>query len=90
MDRFAFPPMGRRRPWILLAQMGIIGSFLLIAVLSPDPKESYCLLAALGFLENFFGAVQDVAVDGMAIDILEENERAEANAYMLGGAGGRD
>jgi|TARA_B110000483_G_scaffold157313_1_gene186715 PAT family beta-lactamase induction signal transducer AmpG len=85
MDRFAFPPMGRRRPWILLAQMGIIGSFLLIAFLSPDPKESYYLLAALGFLANFFGAVQDVAVDGMAIDILKENERAEANAYMFGG-----
>lgn len=85
MDRFAFPAMGRRRPWILLAQMGIIGSFLLIAILSPDPKESYYLLASLGFLANFFGAVQDVAVDGMAIDILEENERAQANAYMFGG-----
>ena len=53
MDRFAFPAMGRRRPWILLAQMGIISSFLLIALLSPDPKESYYLLAALGFLANF-------------------------------------
>ncbi|MBT6892539.1 MAG: MFS transporter, partial [Gammaproteobacteria bacterium] len=85
MDRFAFPAMGRRRPWILLAQIGIIGSFLVIAVLSPDPKESYSLLAALGFMANSFGAVQDVAVDGMAIDILEENERAQANAYMFGG-----
>jgi len=85
MDRFAFPAMGRRRPWILLAQMGIISSFLLIAFLSPDPKESYYLLAALGFLANFFGAAQDVAVDGMAIDILDENERAQANAYMFGG-----
>lgn len=85
MDRFAFPAMGRRRPWILLAQMGIISSFLLIALLSPDPKESYYLLAALGFLANFFGAAQDVAVDGMAIDILDENERAQANAYMFGG-----
>ena len=47
MDRFAFPPIGRRRPWILLAKMRIIGSFLLIAVLSPNPKESYYLLAAL-------------------------------------------
>ena len=55
MDRFAFPPMGRRRLWILLAQMGIIGSFLLIAVLSPDAKENYWLLAALGFLANFLG-----------------------------------
>ena len=85
MDRFSFPAMGRRRPWILLAQVGIIGSFLLIALLSPDPKESYYLLAALGFLANFFGAAQDVAVDGMAIDILQENERAQANAYMFGG-----
>ena len=65
--------------------MEIIGSFLLIAVLSPDPKESCYLLVALGFLANFFEAVQDVAVGGMAIDILEENERAEANAYMFGG-----
>lgn len=85
MDRFAYPAMGRRRPSILLAQLGIIASFLLIAILSPNPKESYYLLAALGFMANFFGAVQDVAVDGMAIDILEENERAQANAYMFGG-----
>lgn len=85
MDRFSFPAMGRRRPWVLLAQTGIISSFVIIAVLSPDPKDSYYLLAALGFMANFFGAMQDVAVDGMAIDILEENERAQANAYMFGG-----
>jgi len=53
MDRFSFPYMGRRRPSILLAQMGIIGSFLVIALLSPHPKENYYLLAALGFLATF-------------------------------------
>ncbi len=85
MDRFSFPPMGRRRPWVLAAQMGIISVFVVIAVLSPDPNEAYFLLAALGFAANFFGALQDVAVDGMAIDMLEEDERAQANAYMFGG-----
>lgn len=85
MDRFAFPAMGRRRPWVLLAQSGLVLSLLLLAILAPDPKENFNLLAALGFLANFFGAVQDVAVDGMAIDILEEDERAQANAYMFGG-----
>lgn len=85
MDRFAFPPMGRRRPWVLFAQGGLVVSFILLAILSPDPNESYYLLAALGFLSNSFGALQDVAVDGMAIDILEEDERAQANAYMFGG-----
>jgi PAT family beta-lactamase induction signal transducer AmpG len=54
MERFAFPSMGRSRPWVLLAKMRIICSFLLIAVLSPDPKKSYYLLAALGLLTKLF------------------------------------
>jgi PAT family beta-lactamase induction signal transducer AmpG len=88
MDRFSFPAMGRRRPWVIVAQLGIILSFALLAVVSPDPNESYYLLAGLGFCCNFFGALQDVAVDGMAIDILEEEERGQANAYMFGGQAG--
>jgi PAT family beta-lactamase induction signal transducer AmpG len=85
MDKFSFPPMGRRRPWVLGAQSGLVLAFLVMMLLAPDPAESYYLLAALGFACNFFGALQDVAVDGMAIDILEEDERAQANAYMYGG-----
>jgi len=85
MDRFSFPPMGRRRPWVLGAQVGIVLSLLTITALSPDPESGFMLLAALGFCANSFGAIQDVAVDGMAIDILEEDERAQANAYMFGG-----
>ena len=85
MDKFSFPPMGRRRPWVIVAQSGLFASFIALGVLSPDPGTDYFLLAALGFLCNSFGALQDVAVDGMAIDILHENERAQANAYMYGG-----
>lgn len=85
MDRFSFPPMGRRRPWVIGAQMGIVLALLLIAIVDPDPKASLMLLAGLGFCANTFGAVQDVAVDGMAIDILEQDERARANAFMFGG-----
>ncbi len=77
--------MGRRRPWVLGAQIGIVLALLLIAVVAPDPESSYMLLAGLGFCANAFGAIQDVAVDGMAIDILEEDERARANAFMFGG-----
>lgn len=85
MDKFSFPPMGRRRPWVLLAQCGLILCFLVMMLLAPDPNNSYFQLAAIGFACNFFGALQDVAVDGMAIDILLEDERAQANAYMYGG-----
>lgn len=85
MDKFTFPPMGRRRPWVIGAQTGLLLSFVLLGVISPDPVSQYYLLASLGFLCNAFGALQDVAVDGMAIDILKEDERAQANAYMYGG-----
>ena len=38
-----------------------------------------------GFAVNFAGAFQDVAIDGMAIDLLDETERASANGLMWGG-----
>ena len=31
---------------------------------------------------NCFGAAQDVAVDGMAMDVLPEEEHGRANAFM--------
>ena len=85
MDKFAFLPMGRRRPWVLGAQLGLLLSFLLLFVLGPNPLTDYWQLAILGFVSNVFGALQDVAVDGMAIDLLEDEERAQGNAFMYGG-----
>ena len=81
MDRFTFLPMGRRRPWVLGAQLGI-GALFLATV--PDPGQLF-LITTAGFTINAFAALQDVAVDGMAIDVLPENERARANAFMFGG-----
>jgi PAT family beta-lactamase induction signal transducer AmpG len=37
------------------------------------------------FVINSFAAIQDVAVDGMAIDVLHEDERGRANALMAFG-----
>jgi PAT family beta-lactamase induction signal transducer AmpG len=84
MDRFAFPHMGRRRPWVLLAQLGLTLSILLLAGLV-DPAEQLGSLITIGFVINAFAATQDVAVDGMAIDTLPLNERGRANAFMAFG-----
>ena len=81
MDRFSFLPMGRRRPWVIVAQSGILLGCL---ALSTAPV-SFAWMLTLGFIINFFAAWQDVAVDGMAIDVLPEDERARANAFMFGG-----
>ena len=34
LDRYGYLPMGRRRPWIILAQLGVIVSFVLLSLIS--------------------------------------------------------
>ncbi len=84
MDRFAFPAMGRRRPWVMAAQLGLTVSMGSLAFVS-DPVAQIALLTMLAFATNAFAAVQDVAVDGMAIDVLPFSERGRANALMAFG-----
>ncbi len=84
MDRFAFLAMGRRRPWIMAAQAGLTLALASLAVVD-DPLGQLRRVIALAFLVNAFAALQDVAVDGMAIDVLPEDERGRANAFMAFG-----
>ena len=72
MDRYQFLPMGRRRPWVLGAQLGMTLSFLGL-VLVDNPAEQVGLLTLLALLINVFAATQDVAVDGMAIEVTRNN-----------------
>jgi len=81
MDRFTFLAMGRRRPWVLIAQLGLALTGLAFA-LFPAALDDLVMLTALCFVLNCFGAAQDVAVDGMAMDVLPEDEHGRANAFM--------
>lgn len=81
MDRFIFPNLGRRRPWVIIAQLVIISGYLML----PASEGHFNWLLIIGIVVNIGAAVQDVAVDGMAIDILPESERAKANSFMYGG-----
>lgn len=90
MDRFKFPAMGFRRPWVLAAQAGLTLSLIALAFVPLGADVSLVPLMAAGFLVNAFAATQDVAVDGMAIDVLEMDERGRANAFMgFGQSAGR-
>jgi PAT family beta-lactamase induction signal transducer AmpG len=84
MDRYQFPAMGSRRPWVLGAQLGMTLSFFSL-ILVEDPVEQIGLLMALGLLINVFAATQDVAVDGMAIDVTPVNEQGRLNGFMVFG-----
>jgi len=83
IDRFTYLPMGRKRPWVLFGQLGLIISFFSTAFIE-DPLNNLTSLMVAGFFISFFGAFQDVAVDGMAIDIIPINEQARANGLMWG------
>lgn len=102
MDRYTIRSMGRRRPWIIFAQLSavlVLGSMMLFDNLPsmvwteapgahPVLEFIYHLvpgpLAALILLANIFVSMQDVAVDALAVDLLEEEERGLANGLMYG------
>ena len=81
MDRFEYLPMGRRRPWVIGAQLGLSLS-LLALMLVDNPAEQIGLLMLVGVLVNSFAATQDVAVDGMSIDLTPVREQGRLNAFM--------
>jgi PAT family beta-lactamase induction signal transducer AmpG len=81
MDHFEFLPMGKRRPWVLAAQFGMVISLLALMWLD-DPVAQIGLLTAIGFAINAFTATQDVAVDGMSIDLVPVEEEGRLNAFM--------
>jgi len=49
-----------------------------------DPLNNLPVLMTLGFIVSFFEVSQDIAVDGMAIDILPVDQQARANGLMWG------
>ena len=84
MDRYAFLPMGRRRGWILGAQLTMIMVFLAAALVQPAASD-ILLLGLFGFLGNAATTFQDVGVDSTAVDLLTEDERARGGGMMFGG-----
>lgn len=84
MERFTWLPMGRRRAWLIGSQLLIVAGLLAIALLGPGPGD-IALLSALAFVINIATTFQDVAVDGMAVDLLPDAERPRANGLMFGG-----
>ena len=87
--------MGRRRPWILAAQTGMI-LFLSAILLVPDPASNVLLVSIMFCFYNVFTSLQDVSTDALAVDILRPDEIEQVNSYMftsksvggiIGGAG---
>ncbi len=83
VDRYFWPRFGRRKSWIIPMQLGLAASCVAAALVSPD--DSLGLLLFLVFLMNLFAATQDIAVDGLAVDLLGEDELGPGNAVQVVG-----
>ncbi len=84
MDRYAYLPMGRRRAWLICAQLLMVAGFAIAAIIGPGPDDLQTILYIV-FLIGAGSAIQDVAVDGLAVDTLPEEEQGTASAFMFGG-----
>ena len=83
MDRFVIPIFGRRRGWIVLCQMVLIGIILGMSVSSP--KNALWLLAILAFFLTFVSASQDIAIDAYRAEVLKNRERGLGAAVSVTG-----
>ncbi|NVE95023.1 MFS transporter [Altererythrobacter lutimaris] len=83
-DRYAYLAMGRRRAWLIFSQGLMIAGFVIAAVLAPGVDDIDTILVAT-FLIMGGAASQDVAVDGLAVDILPEKDQGTASSFMFGG-----
>ena len=84
VDTISSDRFGRRRTWIVLAQLLMCGT--LLAALPIDFATRLHVFTTIILVHNVFGATQDVAIDALAVNTLKEDERGLANGLMFGGA----
>src|SRR3954468_17485590 len=87
VDRMALPMLdkwlGRRRSWMLVAQLGLVLSLASLAF--SDPTQSIAHVAACALLVAFFAATQDIAIDAWRIEsATADKQGAMAAAYQIG------
>ena len=75
--------LGRRRAWMLLAQLVIAGALLGMAL--TDPRENLTLVALWAVLAAFGSATQDVALDAYRVEAeARHRQAAMAATYVTG------
>lgn len=74
---------GSRRMWLLPLQM-TSGAVLLMLALA-DPSHAISWLMGGVLITNLLAATQDIAADGLAVDLLAYQERGLGNAIQVAG-----
>ena len=83
LDRFTLPFLGRRRGWLLVAQVALIVS--IAGLGSTDPGNSPWMVAFAAFLVTFFSASQDIVVDAYRREDLPDQELGLGSSLYVNG-----
>ncbi|MBA4742908.1 MAG: AmpG family muropeptide MFS transporter [Azoarcus sp.] len=89
LDRYGILPwLGRRRSWMLVSQIGLVGAIAWLGHLSPT--EHLGMVVALTTTLAFLSATQDIALDAFRREILPDVELGlgnaiHVNAYRIAG-----
>jgi PAT family beta-lactamase induction signal transducer AmpG len=88
LDRYALPVVGRRRGWMLAAQLVLFAILPLFGLL--DPVRDLWSIAMLALVVAFFSATQDIVLDAFRREILADAELGlgtsiHVNAYRIAG-----
>jgi len=82
-DRYTPSLLGRRRGWLLLAQIGLMLSIVLLAFTSPADSPLSVAFAAL--LLTFFSASQDIVIDAYRRESLSDEELGFGSSLYVNG-----
>jgi PAT family beta-lactamase induction signal transducer AmpG len=90
IDRMPLPfltrNLGRRRGWMAVSQMLVMGSIFLMAVIDPTVSHSYLIaMAWAAVLLGFSSATQDIVIDAYRIECAEEELQAMLSAAYIAG-----
>jgi MFS family permease len=83
VDRVRFHTRAHRKSWIIPLQ--ILGAGLLVVVAFLEPESQLMAICLFFLLYSFFCATQDIAVDGLAVIVLNKREHGAGNSMQMGG-----
>ncbi len=83
LDRFTLPFLGRRRGWLLIAQIALVLS--ISALGATDPGKNPWMVAFAAFLVTFFSASQDIVIDAYRREDLSDEELGLGSSLYING-----
>ncbi len=83
MDRYTLPFLGRRRGWMLIAQLALIVSITGLGF--SNPSDHFWMMVVMAILVAFFSATQDIVVDAYRREDLSDKELGLGSSLYISG-----